>query len=241
MTTHAALRRRLAFRLWAAVHLAAGLLGVSAFWPEAAAAAADLHEQLPGPVWVWSDVQEYDLPGARIRVRRFQASVAPADAARRLAASAPRFTRLQLLGSSLWLSGLQDDEHWMAHLRRHAGGTAGLVSSLVPQAGSQVPWAGVRALVPCPASRVIRMSSREPASAVLLHVACPGSANDVQRQLGRRLRAARWQPAEGSGSESADGTGDWRHPSGALLTILSQVRASEVWLTFWHRAPESRS
>lgn len=220
--------------------VAASLLGLLLAMPMPAAA-WNLREQIPEPAWIWASPQEYDLPGVRVRVQHFAAPAEPAQAARRLASLAPDcFARLQFSGSSLRLSGLSDGAHWLAHLRRTSTGTAGVVSSLTPGDAARGGHSDAYALVPCRAAPVIRMSVRHPIPASIVRVECPGKEQQILAQLQQRLRLGRWEPVAGDPPASGLLARDWRHVSGAVLSVLSEVRPSGVALTLWRRESEPR-
>lgn len=205
------------------------------------AAAWNLREQIPEPAWTWDGPQEYDLPGVRVRVQHFNAEAEPVQAARRLVSLLPdRLARLQFSGSSLMLSGLAAGAHWLAHLQKTPTGTTGMVSSLTP--GDGVRGFGhfnAPALIPCDATPVIGVSSRDPDPASMVRVECPGTEQQVLDRLRHRLRSGRWEPV-GGGTSVSGLARDWRHASGAALSVLSEVRPSVVVLTVWHREPEPR-
>ncbi|HXE19895.1 MAG TPA: hypothetical protein VN629_09910 [Castellaniella sp.] len=218
------------------------LLGLLAGLPTGAAPTWNLAEQIRDPAWIWSRPQEYDLSGVRVRLQHFEASIAPDHAARRLASlSPPRFVRLQVVGSSLWLSGMPIGEHWIAHLGGTSVRTTGLVSSLMPGNDKRGPQRfDARILVPCGSAPVLRMASRDPVAASIIRVECRGSERQILGQLRRRLRMAHWEPKDGVVSASGPLARDWRHSSGAELSVLAEVHPSRIVLTFWHRVSESR-
>lgn len=232
---------RAAWLRMAGERMAVGFLGLLLAVPMPAAA-WNLREQISEPAWTWARPQEYGLPGARVRVQHFDAAVEPAQVARRLVSLAPdRFVRLQFSGPSLSLSGMAAGAHWLAHLQKTPAGTTGMVSSLTP--GDDVRGIShfdLSALIPCHAAPAIRVFSRDPIPASMVRVACPGTERQILDQLRHRLRLGRWEPVDGNGSVSGLLARDWRHASGAVLSVLSETRAPDVVLTLWRRESESR-
>ncbi|TAN30723.1 MAG: hypothetical protein EPN31_02275 [Castellaniella sp.] len=222
--------------------LAAGLLGLL-LAVSLPAAAWNLGEQIAEPAWAWTSPQEFDLPGVRVRVQHFDAAEDPTQAARRLISRSPdRFARLQFTGPSLRLSGMAAGAHWLADLTKTSTGTSGVISSLTPRNDVRgVSHFDASSLVPCRSAPVISMSLRVPIPASIVRIECPGAERQVLDQLRNRLRLARWDPADGGMPVSGPLARDWRHASGAALSVLSEVRSSGVVLTLWHRESEPRS
>jgi hypothetical protein len=220
--------------------IAAGLLGL--LWVVSLPAAAwNLGKQIGEPGWTWTSPQEFDLPGVRVRVQHFDVSGDPAQAAKQLVAMSPdRFARLQFSGPALRLSGVAGGAHWLAHLTKTSTGTTGVISSLTPRNDARdVSQFNPSALLPCRSAPVISLSLRDPVPASMVRVECPGVERQVLGQLRHRLRLARWEPAGGRTPVSGPLVRDWRHASGAALSVLSEVRPSGVVLTLWHRESES--
>lgn len=198
--------------------------------------------------WRWAAPLAFDLPGARLHMRRFRAPMAPADAARRLArVGESRFDRLQFSGAVLSLSGVHEGRHWMAQLRPDDDGglgTIGLLSSLVPGDRRESAF-DPEALVPPGARLVLRASSRLADGAGLLaSYLCPGAYPRVVAAVWRALRDRHWRPAtaatiSGSSKHPAEqAAGEWVQPDGARLTVHLYPRADAVALMFWHRPKE---
>ncbi|MBV2180335.1 MAG: hypothetical protein KUL86_03755 [Castellaniella sp.] len=213
---------------------------------------------LGGAHWTWGATQSFELPGARVSLRRFRAALPPGEAARRLAvAGGRRLLRLQWSGTTLLLSGGEAGQHWLAQLRPAARGTDGLVSSLVPQTPTSSRFDPVR-FVPAGSRPVLSVATRgEPVSAMLTTFDCHGTLGRVAAVVRRNLLADQWLPADAvssnvafpvSGqdpsSESAreSGTGfpvQWRHRRHGLLSVHLVPRLASVGVTFWHRPKES--
>lgn len=233
--------------------LRAALLVVLMLWAGRAPGAQDGWDParaLAGADWSWAAAQVFDLPGARLHMQRFRARLAPPDAARQLnRAGARRFSRLQLSGAGLLLSGGWQGQHWLAQLRPERDGTAGLVSSLSPQRPHAQGFDAGR-YVPPGARRVLQVSGRSPdAPGALASYDCPGTLADVAARVYGALRAAHWQAAESPapGISETGGAGpeqsiqgapllrEWRSPDGDQLTVHLYARAQAVALTFWYR------
>lgn len=232
---------RAAWRRMSRERIAAGLLGF--LWVVSLPAAAwNMGKQITKPGWTWTRPQEFDLPGVRVRVQHFDVSGDPAQAARQLVSMSPdRFARLQFSRSSLRLSGVAGGAHWLAHLTKTSTGTSGVISSLTPRNDARgVSHFNPAALLPCRSAPVISMSSQDPVQASMVRVECPGVERQVLSQLRHRLQLARWEPAGGGTPVSGPLVRDWRHASGAALSVLSEVRPSGVVLTLWHRESEHR-
>ncbi|MFC4299641.1 hypothetical protein ACFO0J_16480 [Castellaniella hirudinis] len=203
--------------------------------------------------WTWAAPQGVDLPGARLRMRRFRAPMAPADAARQLArAGASRFDRVQFSGAVLSLSGVYEGQHWLAQLRPAddgGAGTIGLLSSLGPADRREAGFNPAE-LAPVDARPVLRASSRlAGATGLVASYLCPGSYPRVAAAVRRALWVRHWRPvavpgagaaAPGAVKGQADPVaGEWARPDGARLTVHLYARADAVTLTFWHRPKES--
>ncbi|MFA7474900.1 MAG: hypothetical protein WCY95_03750 [Castellaniella sp.] len=200
--------------------------------------------------WVWAAPLAFDLPGARLRMRRFRAPMAPVDAARRLTrAGESRFERLQFSGAVLFLSGVHEGRHWMAQLRpadEGDPGTIGVLSSLGPDERPTVGF-DPEALVPAGARRVLRASSRlADGAGELASYLCPGSYPRVAAAVRRALWAQRWRPLAAPGKTSGSAqdvavrlAGEWARSDGARLTVHLHPRGDTVALTFWHRLKDS--
>lgn len=204
--------------------------------------------------WTWTGPQVFDLPGAQVRMHRFQAPVTPADAARSLTrAGNDRFSRLQFSGSVLTLSGVHEGRHWLAQLRpvgRGGAGTVGLLSSLEPAARQEAGFDPAQ-FAPPGARPILRASSRLAEGAGLLaSYLCPGSYPRVAAAVRAALQARHWQPAAAVAGGFAHGgqedpsrvvftaAGEWAQPGGARLSVHLHPRADTVVLTFWHRFKE---
>lgn len=198
--------------------------------------------------WAWTAPQVFDLPGARLRMRRFRAPMRPVDAARRLTrAGASRFGRLQFSGDVLSLSGVHEGRHWLAQLRpadEAGAGTIGVLSSLGPEAWRSAGFDPAE-LAPSGARPVLRASSRlSGGDGLLASYLCPGSYLRVAAAVRRALWARRWRPVAASepaasAQNPATAAGEWARPDGARLTVHLHPRADAVVLTFWHRPKES--
>jgi|GEM_PF-1706290 len=200
--------------------------------------------------WAWAAPLAFDLPGARLRMRRFRAPMAPAEAARRLTrAGESRFDRLQFSGAVLSLSGVHEGRHWLAQLRpddEGGAGTIGLLSSLGPDDRREAGF-DPEELVPAGARAVLRASSRLAGGAGLLaSYLCPGPYPRVAAAVRRALWDRRWRPAAAPGWASGSAkdaaapvAGEWVRPDGARLTVHLHPRAGAVALTFWHRPKEA--
>ncbi|CAM5181096.1 hypothetical protein CDEF62S_05914 [Castellaniella defragrans] len=209
---------------------------------EAAASAVprgwDLRDQLASPAWRWSEPQEFDLPGARLRVQQFSTSLDLQEAARRLSnLPAGRFMRLQVAGSGLWLSGLSGAVHWLAQLGAQTGAIVGGVSSLEPRDAAPGVF-DARRFAPPGARPVVQTFSRAPGRATLARLECEGEAVNVLQEVARRLRGERWRPSSESPESPLAFPVEWRREA-ARLSVLHEARAGRVVLTFWHRAPEA--
>ncbi|MHA3902669.1 hypothetical protein ACTPOE_03620 [Castellaniella sp. WN] len=198
--------------------------------------------------WVWTAPLAFDLPGARLRMRRFRAPMAPVDAARRLARAGEfRFDRLQFSGAVLSLSGIHEGLHWLAQLRPadDGAGTIGLLSSLGSGDRRDAGF-DPEELVPSGARPVLRASSRQTDGARLLaSYLCPGPYSRVAAAVQHALWDRRWRPVAAAGETSgpakdlaAPVAGEWARPDGARLTVHLHPRADAVALTFWHRPKE---
>lgn len=203
--------------------------------------------------WSWAAPLAFDLPGARLQVRRFRAPMAPVDAARRLTrAAASRFDRLQFSGPVLSLSGVHEGRHWLAQLRPAddgGAGTVGLLSSLGPEERREAGFDPAQ-IAPPGARAVLRASSRMAGGTGLLaSYLCPGPYPRVAAAVRRALQARHWRPvvaAAGSGevagsarAQAAPLAGEWARPDGGRLTVHLHPRADTVALTFWHRPKEA--
>jgi hypothetical protein len=221
-----------------------GILVMALGLPAAGAVAAP-EPWSPGPAlqgadWSWSAPQDFDLPGARLRLLRFAARFSPDEAARRLALHAPRhFDRLQLSGPVLQLSGMQQGRHWLAQLGPGHGGTQGMVSSLSPQTSTVGSSFLAASFVPSGSRRVLRVSGRAARPDVLESYDCSAPLSRVAEHVDGALRRARWQPVSGAAHAISPGVLlEWSHSDGARLTVHIHPRAGSVALTFWHR-PEA--
>ncbi|MGB3274772.1 MAG: hypothetical protein WBA82_01140 [Castellaniella sp.] len=202
--------------------------------------------------WRWAAPQGFDLPGARLQMRRFRTPMAPADAARQLTrAGASRFDRLQFSGAVLSLSGIHGGLHWLAQLRPAddgGPGTIGLLSSLGPKDRREADFDPAE-LAPSGARPVLRASSRlAGGTGLMASYLCPGSYPHVAAAVRRALWDRRWRPVTILGDEVATaGTakaqaapvaGEWARPDGARLTVHLSPRTDAVTVTFWHRSKE---
>jgi len=198
----------------------------------------DLRDQLADPVWRWSEPQEFDLPGARLRMQRFSASLPPQEAARLLSGlSSPRFSRLQASASGLRLSGLSGAMHWLAQLQPRSMATVGEVSSLESRDPSGVAF-DARRFAPTSARLVIQSFSRSPGRSTLARLECEGDLSMVLSQVRDRLRDGHWRPSGEAGGSSSVFPSEWKHGE-ARLSVLHEFREGRVVLTFWHRASEA--
>jgi hypothetical protein len=211
-------------------------------WVFGCAAAAqpdpwNLREQLADPGWAWSQPESFELPGAWLRVQEFSAPLDAERVADRLARlRGGPFVRMQVVGPSLWLSGLDGAAHWLARLRVQAGTTRGQVSSLTPREDPDTGFDALR-FAPSGARRILWTSGRDAGRASLTRLECEGDPDGIQAGVARRLREGGWRPEDAQAPRES--AARWRHPAGARLSVLSEIHTDRVVLTFWHHAGEA--
>ena len=199
----------------------------------------DFRARLSDPAWSWAVPEFFELPGARLRVQRFSARVVAQEAARTLTRlPGSSFSRLQLTGPAIWLSGLSGAVHWLARLQVGPEATEGEISSLEPYAHFSHGFDAL-SLMPAGSRPVIQVPAPHAGAMSLSRLEADGRADPVLAHVARQLRARHWQPVEDATPDRAFAA-EWRSADGARLSILYEAGAGRVFLTFWHRAEASR-
>lgn len=192
----------------------------------------DFRDRISDPAWVWSVPQVFDLSGTRMRVQHFTTPLRIVPAARELTQLLiPTFSRVQVSGSEIRLSGMSGPVHWLARLRRRDEATVGEVSSLelhgLPRGAFDASH-----FVPSGAQQVVRVGFPEQKGPSLSHWQVTGRTEEILAHVGRRLRSSAWRAA-GRPPEALLPS-NWRHPDGAQLSVFHESRGDGVLLTFWH-------
>ncbi|WP_322994899.1 hypothetical protein [Castellaniella sp.] len=187
--------------------------------------------------WRWGGIQQFHLPQTQIFMRQFSVSLSLDRAAAQLSAAAgTRLTRLQFSPGALFLSGMDQKDHWLVQLRAARQGAVGMVSRLSPMPVSINLFNPAR-LAPPGARRILHLMGGDDREAESFSsFDCVGSLVQVAAQVRRSLSAAGWQPQHPQPGQAL--TSEWRHPGTGGLTVQLLAKSASTTLTFWHRPKE---
>ncbi len=190
-----------------------------------------------GYQWRWQDTQKFTVSGLDFSVYKFRVNASAVDVAKQLVhGQGSNFDKLRITAEGLVLSGLWQDQHWLARLASSGDVTLGTISAMRLQPRSM---AFDPARFAPPDAKAMLLVSNRPGkrNKVLAVYRCNGQTRQVLDVVSLALQRSDWV-LQTNAAVPKDGY-NWLHPNTkAKLSLTVRQIGGFVSLTFWYRDAE---